>query len=109
MTRHFSTLLAAAIAQPHTAISALPLMDSAEQQLVLQTFNATDAQISTATVHCLFEATAAAQAEGCCLIGGNSQMTYGQVRQDIDMSEDKTNCHDTWKLGTFAPVMPTAD
>ena len=89
MTQHFSTLLAAAVAQPHTAISALPLMDPAEQQLVLQTFNATDAQISTATVHGLFEATAAAHPARCCLIGGDARMTYAQVGQDIVISEDK--------------------
>ena len=81
MTKHFSTLLATAVAQPSTAISALPLMEEVEQQLVLHRFNNTAAPLPELCIHQFFEQQAAATPVAKCLIQGDSgrSLTYAEV------------------------------
>ena len=79
MAEHFSNLLAAVVATPQQAVSQLQLMSVAEEQITIREFNATDAPLSAATVHGLFEATAAAEPERCCLSWASGELPYGQV------------------------------
>lgn len=100
MAEHFSNLLESIAATPSANVSSLQLMSAHEHELTLRTFNATDTPLSTATVHGLFEATAAAQPHDVCLLSPTSQLSYAQVRCilissscSVDSSPQSVNCH----------------
>ena len=77
MAQHLSNLLAAAVAQPDTALSALDLLSADERQLTLQTFNNTAAPYPTdLAVHQLFEQAAARWPSALCLAAGSERITY---------------------------------
>ena len=80
MAQHFSNLLSSVVTAPQEAVSRLGLMDAAERELTMRTFNATDAPLSTATMHSLFEATVVTQPDDCCLVGATAELSYIQAR-----------------------------
>jgi non-ribosomal peptide synthetase component F len=80
MAQHLSHLLAAAVAQPDTALSQLGLLSPEERQLTLHTFNMTDAAYpADAAVHQLFEQSALHSPEAVCLAAGGERITYAAV------------------------------
>jgi non-ribosomal peptide synthetase component F len=79
MAQHFSQLLAGLAADPQERLSHVPLMSAEERQLTIETFNATNAPVRQATVHGVFEASAAAQPSACCLLGDGVRLSYSQV------------------------------
>jgi non-ribosomal peptide synthetase component F len=85
MTRHFKMLLAGAVAAPLKQLSRLPLMGTEERKLTIETFNATDAPVRSATVHGLFEASAALRPKARCLVGSSSRLSYSEVRSNNAM------------------------
>ena len=80
MSQHFTQLLTAAVAAPDTPLSNLSLMDTEEQQLVLQGFNDTAADYPvSSTVHRLLEQHVVHAPMSPCLIQGTSRLSYGAV------------------------------
>ena len=93
MTQHFAHLLSAAVAQPHTAASTLPLMDPAEQQLVMRGFNRTETPLPALCMHQFFERqAAAAPAAKCIIVGGSGgSLTYKQVNTRANQLAHRLN------------------
>jgi non-ribosomal peptide synthetase component F len=81
MARHFTTLLASVAAMPHAQLSALPLMDAAEQQMTLHDFNQTAAWLPELPTHAFFERQAAAKPKAACIVSGanGTTLTYAHV------------------------------
>lgn len=76
---HFQTLLTAIVANPDTPLSALPLLTTQEQQ-VLMSGNGTHTNYPTACIHQLFEAQVSQQPQAIAIRAQN-QFTYQQLNQ----------------------------
>ncbi|MFP2934837.1 AMP-binding protein, partial [Pyxidicoccus sp. 3LG] len=80
MVAHLLTLLRAALAAPEQAVSALPLMDEAEQRRLLVEWNATAAPFPDgASVHQLFSAQAALTPDALAVVSSTGSLTYAQL------------------------------
>ena len=80
IAQHLCILLTAATARPDTPLAKLSLIDTAERQLVLHTFNDTDTSYpASKTVHQLFEKHAARRPDTTCLVYGAARLSYGAV------------------------------
>jgi amino acid adenylation domain-containing protein len=81
MVAHWQTVLEAAVANPDTRISQLPLLTEPERHQLLVEWNATEQEYSQACIHELFEAQAAKTPDATALIFSATQLTYGQLNQ----------------------------
>ncbi|MCM0678722.1 condensation domain-containing protein, partial [Micromonospora phytophila] len=72
-------LLTAAVAEPGRRISALPLLDDAERDLVLSTWNDTAREVAPSTVVDEFERQAAATPAAVALVRDGVAMTYAEL------------------------------
>ncbi|MBA2675316.1 non-ribosomal peptide synthetase, partial [Ramlibacter sp.] len=78
MARHFLALLEAAVAQPRTRISQLPLMDAAERGAVLAAGEGERFAVD-GTLHQLFEAQALRSPDAVALVHGQQRLSYAQL------------------------------
>ncbi|MFJ2781051.1 amino acid adenylation domain-containing protein [Kitasatospora sp. NPDC087315] len=77
---HYTTLLAAAVADPDTAVDALPLLDAAEHHLVTEAWNDTArAYPADRTALDLVRAQAAATPEAVAVTAGGTHLTYRRL------------------------------
>ncbi|HEY0699748.1 MAG TPA: amino acid adenylation domain-containing protein [Micromonospora sp.] len=72
-------LLAAAVAEPELTVSELPLLDGAERELVLRTWNDTGHPVSEETITELFERQVAATPAATALVHAGTSLTYAQL------------------------------
>ncbi|MER5337802.1 amino acid adenylation domain-containing protein [Micromonospora sp. NPDC002717] len=72
-------LLAAAVADPTLRISALPLLDDAERELVLSGWNDTAREVPAATLVAEFERQAAATPTATALVRDGVSLTYAEL------------------------------
>ncbi|SFN54139.1 non-ribosomal peptide synthetase [Variovorax sp. OV329] len=81
MAAHLCNLLAAVVADPERAVTRLPLMDAAEQQRMLVTWNGaqSSAPQELQSVHALFRAQARRAPDAVALRLGHDEMRYGQL------------------------------
>ncbi|WP_343073630.1 amino acid adenylation domain-containing protein [Pyxidicoccus fallax] len=79
MLEHLQVLLEAAVAQPDTRLSSLPLLTTAERQRVLVEWNDTRAQMVDTCAHHLFEAQVARSPDAPALQMGERTLTYRQL------------------------------
>ncbi len=74
------TLLMAALEAPETTMYSLPLLPKQTQDLVLTTFNQTEARFPAAMcIHHLFEQQAATRPHAPCLASKARTLSYGEV------------------------------
>ncbi|MFG3053957.1 amino acid adenylation domain-containing protein [Kitasatospora sp. NPDC048239] len=79
----FDTLLAAAIADPGTAVDALPLLDAAELHLVTEAWNDTGQEYpSDRTVLDLFDARAETTPGAVAVTAADGVLTYGELQDE---------------------------
>ncbi|MFF2660675.1 amino acid adenylation domain-containing protein [Kitasatospora sp. NPDC058032] len=77
---HLATLLAAATAEPGTALGELPLLDAAEQRLVTTAWNDTArAHPAARTVLDLVREQAAAAPDALAVVAGEQRLTYREL------------------------------
>lgn len=80
LLRQYSTLLADIVARPDEAISKLSLMTAAEEQQIVQTWNATVTEFARdKTIHQLFEEQATRAPDAVALHGENSLVTFAEL------------------------------
>ena len=80
MSRHFETLMRAAVAGPLLRVSELPLMAEAEERRVLAEWNETRAEYPReATVHALFEEQARRAPEAVAVVADGEEVTYAEL------------------------------
>ena len=72
-------LLAAAAADPSTAVAELPLLSDETRRTVVETWNETDQPWPPATVHGLFEAQAAETPDAVAVRDAEGALTYAEV------------------------------
>ena len=75
---NLETLLAAAVADPRTPLSELPLL-AAEERAELEAWNDTTVELSEACVHELFEAQVDRAPDALAVVEGERALTYGQL------------------------------
>jgi amino acid adenylation domain-containing protein len=80
MMRHFRALLEGVVANPRCRLSEVELL-SAEEQRLIEEWNATRAELPSACVHELFERHAASNPEAVALISDGVQMSYGELNE----------------------------
>ena len=78
---YFQTLLSAAIANPETPVSRLPLLDAAERQQLVVGWNLTAADYPKLCLHQLFEAQAARTPERAAVRYADQQLSYRQLNE----------------------------
>ncbi|HKP12432.1 MAG TPA: amino acid adenylation domain-containing protein, partial [Blastocatellia bacterium] len=81
MAGHFKNLLESIVAHPESRLGALPLLDEAERQQVLYTWNPTTSFTLTHTLHELFQLQAASRPDAIALSCRDSQLSYGELNQ----------------------------
>ncbi len=81
LTGHFLSLMHAVLADPETAVAALPILGADERRQIVETWNATAAPYPEACVHQLFEARAARTPGAAALVfdAGGGSLTYGEL------------------------------
>ncbi|HEX6370148.1 MAG TPA: amino acid adenylation domain-containing protein [Longimicrobium sp.] len=79
MMGHFGALLSAALADPDTRVSVLPLMDDAERAAVVEQGNATLRDWPFVPVHRLFAAQAARMPGAVAVEGADGALTYAEL------------------------------
>ncbi|WP_164020351.1 non-ribosomal peptide synthetase, partial [Pyxidicoccus trucidator] len=79
MIEHLQVLLEAAVANPDTRLSSLPLLTEAERQRVLVDWNATDAELQDTSAHALIEAQARRTPDAPAVQMGERTLTYRQL------------------------------
>lgn len=91
LVNHLDVLTRSAAHAPHTPVSRLPLLTSTEQQLMLQTWNDTDASWPTeSTLHEVFAEQARRHPHAIAVECGDVALTYAQL--------DKRANRLAWKL-----------
>ncbi len=80
----FTILLDAAVAEPGTALSRLPLTDAAERDKVLTRWNATRRPIPATTLHELVAAQAARTPEAPALEHGGRTLSYRELETEAE-------------------------
>ncbi|HEY0738414.1 MAG TPA: amino acid adenylation domain-containing protein, partial [Herpetosiphonaceae bacterium] len=78
LAAHFTTLLAACVAQPDRPMTSLPLLTAAEQQQRVA-WNTTEMPFPAGCVHELFAAQATATPAATALISGSTSLTYREL------------------------------
>ena len=81
MARHFTRLLGALAAQPHTPVDELSLLDPAERGQLLVEWNPVSQQEVEGTMADAFERRAAADPDAIALVLEGAQMRYGQLNE----------------------------
>ena len=81
MLRHYTNLLAAIVAQPDQPIAELPLLDSAERQIMLVDWNRTERPYPEASLPQLFEEQAARTPDAPALLLGEACITYAALNR----------------------------
>jgi amino acid adenylation domain-containing protein/FkbM family methyltransferase len=77
---HLETLIAAAAAAPETRVSRLPILTADERRLMLETWNATDANWpKDATLHDLFAEQARRRPDAIAVECGDERLTYAEL------------------------------
>jgi amino acid adenylation domain-containing protein len=81
LTGHFINLMHAVLADPETAVAALPILGADERRQIVETWNATAAPYPDVCVHQLFEAQAALSPAAIALVfdAGGDSLTYGEL------------------------------
>ncbi len=80
LLEHYEILLRAAVNEPQTAVSQLPLMSEVERRLVLESWNATQtAYPSDKTIQELFESQAQATPSATAVRFGETSLTYSEL------------------------------
>ncbi|MFJ9721005.1 amino acid adenylation domain-containing protein [Streptomyces sp. NPDC101213] len=79
MVGHFTNLLAAATARPHSALSEVEMLDASERHRILTEGNDTAAPVPTTTLHALFEQRAAQTPDAVAVVCGTESLTYRQL------------------------------
>lgn len=80
MLHQYSTLLANIVARPEEAISKLSLMTEAEEQQIVQSWNATVTEFTEdKTIHQLFEEQATQTPDAIALLAENSRVTFAEL------------------------------
>ncbi|HEX8164560.1 MAG TPA: amino acid adenylation domain-containing protein [Beijerinckiaceae bacterium] len=83
--QHWMTLAAAALADPSSAMSRLPLLSEAERHTILEEWNATEHPCDTdRLVHSLFEAQARRQPTALAVQGDGPELSYRELNQRAD-------------------------
>lgn len=79
---HLLTLLDAAIADPHTPVTRLPMLTDAERHRIVDEWNdSTRPQIDATTIHQLFERCAATTPDAPALTFRNATITYAELNR----------------------------
>ncbi|WP_225828864.1 non-ribosomal peptide synthetase [Streptomyces naphthomycinicus] len=76
---HFTNLLAAATARPHSALSEVEMLDASERHRILTDWNDTASPVPAATLHGLFEQRAARNPDAVAVVCGTEVLTYRQL------------------------------
>ncbi|OXM62111.1 non-ribosomal peptide synthetase [Amycolatopsis vastitatis] len=76
---HLTVLLTAVTADPDRPVDTLPLLPTAEHDLVVETWNATDRPVPDAGVVELFEAQAARTPNATALVCGDTTLTFAEL------------------------------
>ncbi|WP_225830732.1 non-ribosomal peptide synthetase [Streptomyces sp. NK08204] len=76
---HFTNLLAAATARPHSALSEVEMLDAVERHRILAEWNDTAAPVPATTLHGLFEQRAAQDPDAVAVVCGSESLTYRQL------------------------------
>jgi amino acid adenylation domain-containing protein/FkbM family methyltransferase len=85
MVRHLELLLAEAVRDPERPVSTLSLVDPAERQQVVVTWNDTAVELARPLpVHELFEEQAALRPQARALVFEQTEMTYGELKRSTD-------------------------
>uniref|UniRef100_UPI0028A718DF non-ribosomal peptide synthetase n=1 Tax=Lacrimispora sp. TaxID=2719234 RepID=UPI0028A718DF len=80
LLRHFQTLLEHVIDQPQKALHEIPMIDQAEREMVVTTFNQTEVPYPRdRTVVQLFEKQAANTPDKLAVVWENQSLTYGEL------------------------------
>ncbi|MFG3016839.1 amino acid adenylation domain-containing protein [Streptomyces cinerochromogenes] len=79
MAGHFTNLLAAATARPHSALSEVEMLDASERHRILTDWNDTASPVPAATLHRLFEQRAAQNPDAVAVVCGTETLTYRQL------------------------------
>ncbi|WP_393062392.1 amino acid adenylation domain-containing protein [Streptomyces sp. LN549] len=80
LVNHFTNLLDAATAHPHTVLSELEMLGADERHRIITEWNATEAPVpAAATLHELFEARAALAPDDIAVVCGSDQLTYREL------------------------------
>ncbi|MGV9700199.1 amino acid adenylation domain-containing protein [Streptomyces sp. NPDC003470] len=79
LAAHFTNLLAAATARPHSTLSEIEMLDAGERHRLLTEWNDTAAPVPAATLHGLFEQRAAQDPDAVALVCGTETLTYRQL------------------------------
>ncbi|MEV5735713.1 amino acid adenylation domain-containing protein [Streptomyces sp. NPDC052292] len=81
---HFTNLLAAATARPHSALSEVEMLDAGERHRILTEWNDTAAPVPAATLHGLFEQRAAQDPDAVAVVCGSESLTYRQLDEQVN-------------------------
>ncbi len=82
---HFQTLLAEIVTAPDRPVAALPLLDPAERQQALTTWNATRTDFpADACFHQCFAAQVARTPEAVAVVAGDERLTYAELDRRAD-------------------------
>ena len=81
LLRHFQTVLEGAVADPDRRLSRLPVLDAAEQKLMLVDWNATRRDFPPLCVHELVQAQAERTPEGAAAAFAGRALTYGELNR----------------------------
>ncbi len=79
MQQHFATLLCAALAQPDVPVSQLPLMNAAETELVLRTWNGPRRALEPVLLNELFERAAERTPDAVAIDSATETITYAEL------------------------------
>ncbi|WP_371495283.1 amino acid adenylation domain-containing protein [Kitasatospora sp. NBC_00374] len=71
---------------PGTPVGALEILDAAERENVLRTWNATDREVPAGTVVDAFEARAAATPDATAVVFGEQRLTYAELAARVDLT-----------------------
>ncbi|MFJ4158237.1 condensation domain-containing protein, partial [Pseudomonas sp. NPDC089752] len=86
LAAHWQNLLQAIVADPSQRVGELPMLDAAEQQLIVEQWNATaiDHYPLDSAVHTLIEAQAAKTPDAVALVFGDAQLSYRELDQQAN-------------------------
>jgi amino acid adenylation domain-containing protein len=79
MLGHYETLLRAVVANPAAKLSELPLLDASERKVVVEDFNATDADFDSVCVHRMVEAQVGKTPDAVAVQFGDTALTYSEL------------------------------
>ncbi len=95
MIGHFETLLGAIVVDPALPVSELPILTEAERRQLLVEWNATEAELSNACVHHLFEAQAARTPDSIALLFDHREPEQGTKNKEQRIDTPRNTQHAT--------------